>query len=237
MFLRCVLLKKTVPNKDNKISFILQISTINSKHRQKAVISPYSRTLPAYNAQTNTAFWQHPPPPIGDYWSAPLSQSIVSQPPPPLPTMPSLLDIDEPMPPPPPSTTPPPLQPDEKLIGRTNQQRKYQGKSCNSISFKIGSKSVYSSPAINYVNNNITRSQQSQQPSTHLKYNHNSSMTNNLSSGGNRGSTNSMSENSLLLKTVGSFDAGFINGYTTAADDNGIGGSSVNVHHEKGELI
>lgn len=224
-----------------------QISSINSKHRQKAVISPYSRTPPAYNAQTHSAgFWQHPPPTIGDYWLTQVTQNIVSQPPPPLPTMPSILDIDEAMPPPPPSTTPPPLQPDEKLAGRTNQQRKYHGKNCNSISFKIASKS---SPAINYVNN-ITRSQS--QPSSHLQYSLNTSMTSSNSSNSGNG-TNSMSENSNLLKTVGGLDGsggggggftdflsshlngGYMNGYSAAVDSGGGSSSSVKFH-EKGEF-
>lgn len=198
-----------------------QISNINAKHRQKAVISPYSRTLPTYNAHSQSGYWQHPPP-VSGFWPTQVTESIVSQPPPPLPPMPPISEADVPMPPPPPSTTPPPLQPDEKLVGRTNQQRKDQGKNCNSISFKIASKS---SPAISYVNN-IPRSQSS----THLKYNHNTSMTNS-----SNGSTNSLSENNLLLKTVAKFDGGLFNGYPAEGLES-FGVPSMNLH-ERGEFV
>lgn len=199
-------------------------STINSKHKQKAYISPYSRTLPTYNAATSqsTGFWQQPPP---GYWPLPVTSSLAVAPP--LPPMPS--DIEAP---PPPSTTPPPLQPDEKLAGL---QRKDQGKHCNSISKKLSSPSssssasVYSStPAIlnNYVNiNNIPRSQ------THLKYNH--PMTN---SGGS--TNNSLSESNLLLKTVGNYGigggGGFMNGYLV---DGEAGGGAGGTSYERGECF
>ncbi|KAL5287177.1 Pof family protein [Megaselia abdita] len=200
-------------------------SAINSKHKQYAKVSPYSRTLPTYNAQAHSSYWQQQPPPPS-YWSSSALQSQQQQqvtqtnitqqpPPPPLPPMPSDNDVP-PMPPPPPSTTPPPLHPDEKLAGRTNQLRKDQGKHCNSISSKTTTttttvKSVYSAPAINYVNN-IPRSQQ---PSTHLKYNNSTSMTS---------GTSSSSEKNLLLKTVGSY--GGFNGYLPEGEFGVSGGGT-----------